>query len=307
MPRALLTVVCLWLLGGSPSLGQVKLEQKYLPNTQAVTNESFELTAKVQIAGQNVDIAASSRQTQRAEFMPPADNLVPIKLTITAAALSTSANGQNYSFDSALAPPPKSDNPEFNNEVETLRALIDNPLTYQIGGDGHVNRVDGAQAIISKAPAEAVKGLEARLAEQRLKDDFEQQVRLVPDTPVQAGDSWKRTEQIPIQGGSTLAIDRSYEFVGTITKDGRQVEHIKITDEVVRLMLGNNDIGLTLKEADLKVNSTDGAMYFDRELGAIVERSVSTRVSGKVTLLANGSDLPLDLDLKFTTSSIRQK
>lgn len=308
MSRAILAGLCVWALGSSNLLlAQVKLEQKYAPNTQAATNETFQLNAKVKVADQNVEIAANSRLAYLAEFPPPADNLVPIKVTVTAAALSTTAAGQSYMYDSALAAPPKSDNPEFDQQVEVLQALINHPLTYQLAADGKVARVEGAQAIISQAPADATKALQERLAEQRLKDEFEQQVRLLPDTPVKSGDIWQRIEQIPIQGGTTLAIDRTYEYVGTVSQNGQQVDRIKVTDTAVRIMLGNNDIGLTLKEADLKVASSEGTMYFNRELGAIVERAVTTRVTGKVTLLANGNDLPIDLDITFTQSRLRQK
>src|SRR5262249_12314930 len=150
------------------------------------------------------------------------------------------------------------------------------PLTYQIGGDGRVARVEGIQATINKAPAEAIKGLEEQLNEQRLKDEFEIQMRMLPDTPVQVGDTWQRVESIPIAGGTTMAIDRVDEYLGTVNRGGRDLDQVKVTDKTVRLTLGQNDIGLTLKDSDLKVESSEGTLLFDRELGAVLERNVTT-------------------------------
>ena len=99
--------------------------------------------------------------------------------------------------------------------------------------DGKVARVDGIQAVVSKAPAEAVKGLEAQLQEQRLKDEFEAQIRLVPDTSVKAGDSWKRwpngyaprsTNSAACGGegqGQSVNADRPEELTPPVQRTGR--------------------------------------------------------------------------------------
>lgn len=266
MMRHLLFASCAWALCGSGmAQAQVKLEWKFAPNTHVTTVDVLNLTAKVQINGQNVEIGGDTRMTRKHEFLVPAESLSPVKISLAAAAVSARADGQNFTFDSAI-PAAKSGNPEFDKEVETLQALIGNALTYQLAADGKVSRVEGIQAAISKAPAEAAKGLEEQLQEQRLKDQFEQQIRLVPDTPVNVGDTWKRLEQVPVQGGSTLAVDREYKYVGPVIKDGRSVDHIGVKDESVTIVLGQNNIGLTLKESALKIDTSEGTMYFDREL-----------------------------------------
>src|SRR5262245_57416617 len=110
-----------WVCAGSPAWAQVKLEHKYLPNTKAKTLESFNLKVKAQINGQDVELTGDSRMTTLSELLPPADNLNPVRVTLEAAAVGSGANGQNYMFDSALPDRTKSDNPEFEKEVETVK------------------------------------------------------------------------------------------------------------------------------------------------------------------------------------------
>lgn len=129
---------------------------------------------------------------------------------------------------------------------------------------------------------------------------FEQQAGAFPDTPVNKGDTWKRTEDWHIEGGQTLSFDRTYEYVGTEDKDGRPVDKIKVTDEAVRYQLGSNTVNLSVKESDLKIESSEGTLLFDRELGAILERTITSRITGKLTFLLGGQELPAELDLKIT-------
>ena len=52
-----------------------------------------------------------------------------------------------------------------------------------------------------------------------------------------------------------------------------------------------------MTKSDLKVESSDGQLLFDREAGAMIERSDKTRIKGDMTLNVNGNDIPITLDL----------
>ncbi|MGE0610584.1 MAG: DUF6263 family protein [Pirellulales bacterium] len=307
MIRILGTVLVAWCVcGGQAVWAQVKLANKFTPNTKSRSVENTSTQQTLTIAGMNVETSSDSKITAQTEFLTPADKLAPVKITIQAITLNANINGQALTFDSAR-PNEKAGNPAFEPALAAMRAMLDAELTYQVGADGKVARIDGIQAIISKAPADTAKALEERLNEDRLKNEFNQQAQTLPDTPVNVGDTWKRTTEMPLDGGQKLTFDRVYEYAGTIEEDGRKLDQIKIKDEAVRYAIGPNAANLAAKDSELKIESSEGTMLFDRELGATLERKLVSHITGKLTLQINGMDLPAELDLKITKTGERLK
>jgi hypothetical protein len=56
-------------------------------------------------------------------------------------------------------------------------------------------------------------------------------------------------------------------------------------------------------KSDLKIDSGDGTILFDREVGAIVSAKGKTRIKGSMTFDAGGQELPGDLDLTIETDT----
>ena len=63
------------------------------------------------------------------------------------------------------------------------------------------------------------------------------------------------------------------------------------------------DSNLPLKpiKSDLKPESSDGTILFDREGGHVVSSTDKVRIKGDITFSANGQELPSTLDLNIET------
>ena len=58
-----------------------------------------------------------------------------------------------------------------------------------------------------------------------------------------------------------------------------------------------------MTKSDLKVESSEGTILFDREAGRVVESRGKLHVKGSMTLSAGGQELPGELDITMETTS----
>ena len=81
-----------------------------------------------------------------------------------------------------------------------------------------VRSIEGTEKLVEVAErltdSIAREELERAIGADRLKTKFEQTLRILPDVPAHAGESWERTEMLEING-KTFTIRKKYEYVGT--------------------------------------------------------------------------------------------
>ena len=58
------------------------------------------------------------------------------------------------------------------------------------------------------------------------------------------------------------------------------------------------------KDSQRKVKESKGVVLFDRQLGRIEESKESFRIARGITFVANGQELPSELDLKMQTEVV---
>lgn len=63
---------------------------------------------------------------------------------------------------------------------------------------------------------------------------------------------------------------------------------------------------LKVIKSDLKVEASDGTMFFDREAGCVVESKGKTQIKGSMTFSINDMELPGELDLTIETKDEKQ-
>ena len=63
----------------------------------------------------------------------------------------------------------------------------------------------------------------------------------------------------------------------------------------------NAQTPLKVTKSDLKVESSDGTILFDREAGCVVEAKGKIQVKGDLTMMIQGMELPGTLDLNMET------
>jgi len=69
------------------------------------------------------------------------------------------------------------------------------------------------------------------------------------------------------------------------------------------LLAPNPALPLTVTKSDLKVDSSEGTLLFDREAGNVVKNDIKATISGSMTLSIGGQALPADLKLSLTRST----
>jgi len=173
-----------------------------------------------------------------------------------------------------------------------------------VNADGKVTAVSGAKELIRQAPQDAAKLLETEYSDEQLIANYQQELDVLPSQAVKQGDTWNRTETMQLGSGQTLTFEMRYEYLGQVDQGSKKLDKIGAAAETVRYALVPNPmLPVTLKNSDLKVDSSEGEVLFDRELGRVVSRESKTQISGDLSLAIGANDLAGELDLKMERRS----
>ena len=75
--------------------------------------------------------------------------------------------------------------------------------------------------------------IRGQLESDKLKTEFEQAHRNLPDVLARPGEPWERTETLEVGGGQTLSFRKKYEYAGTEKKGDKTLD--KITSKVIEV------------------------------------------------------------------------
>jgi hypothetical protein len=143
---------------------------------------------------------------------------------------------------------------------------------------------------------------------QRLIREYKQAHGFLPDGPVKKGDRWERTEVQSIGAGQSLTYHTYYEYQGTAEKNGKTVDKFGVFhNTVVYAIDPTGPLPLKVVNSDLKIESSMGTIYYDRQMGIAVESGGITRIAGPMTFEVNGMQLPGKLDLTLDTFTTRTR
>jgi hypothetical protein len=92
--------------------------------------------------------------------------------------------------------------------------------------------------------------------------------------------------------------------LGQVDQGSKKLDKIGAKAETVRYALVPNPmLPVTIKNSDLKVDSSEGEILFDRELGRVISRESNTQISGDLSLAVGTNDLAGELSLKMERRS----
>jgi hypothetical protein len=302
-------VVCTW--AASPAPAQVKLEYKFTEGAATTSKVDIKIHQVLTINGMDVETDSEQSAVSGTSIgMRSADGALPITNTIDSLRVHLSIPGAVIDYDTA-DPNAKVENAQFAFLPDVMKALAGSSYTIVLDPKNQVKAVEGTEKIAERAKdldpmaADALKG---RLSVDRIKRDFEEEHGNLPTVLAREGEPWERTEVDDIGGGQTLTFRRRYEYQGTTEKDGRTLDKIAVKAlEVTYKMDENAQSAAKVTKSDLKIDSSDGSMLFDREAGRVVERKEVTRIKGDMTLKVGEMELPSKLDLTFDTAVTREK
>jgi hypothetical protein len=289
--------------------GQVKLEYKVPEGTTRQSKTTAKTHQVMTINGMDIETDGEEEGVARSAIgARKADGTIPIEITLDSVKTKIAIAGNEFSIDSADKDA-KIDNPQLAFLVDVFKALRGSSYTVVLDSKNNVKFVEGTEKNLQKVadlPPMAAAALKGRFDVERIKSEYDQSHANLPDGLVREGEPWERTESSSIGGGQTLTFKRRYEYKGTVQKDGKTLDKIAVKAlDVTYKQDANADLPAKVTKSDLKVDSSEGTILFDREAGMIVERADKTRIKGDMTMdiTAANMEFPVKLDLTLDSKT----
>jgi Family of unknown function (DUF6263) len=299
--------VGLLLTAATPTArAQVKLEYKY-PEGETLTYKTTSKTNQIMTIG-GMEITTDVEQTIVTSQVigQRAGDSLPVRQKIDSLRTEMSLpGGAQITYDSKQ-PDAKIDNPQLEFLADVFKLVGEMDYTLVLDTMNKVKAVEGAEKLQEKAEKlnPLVKdAMRTRLAADKLKAEYEQSHDNLPGVLARPGEPWERTATID-GGGQEMVVRKKYEYSGTETKGGKTLD--KITVKTLELKFKDNPNSQApskVTKSDLKVDSSDGTILFDREAGRIVESQDKMRVKGTMTLTVGEMELPGELDLSIESTT----
>jgi hypothetical protein len=234
-----------------------------------------------------------------------ADGTVAIEVIIQSVKAKFSIAGMEFALDSDDKDA-KIELPQLAFLGDVFKALKGASYTVVLDAKDNVKFVEGTEKNLAKTnnlPEQAVAALKSRFDADRIKKAFEQTYGTFPDGLVREGEPWERTETSDGDGQS-LTFKKRYEYKGTVKKGDKTLDKIDIKAlDVTYKMDPNPQSPAKVTKSDLKVESSEGTLLFDREAGTLVERHEKIRMTGDMTVVIQEKEYPTKLDLTIDSSS----
>jgi hypothetical protein len=301
---AFLGVACLALVWTQAVQAQVKLEHKY-PEGEKLTYKTTSKTHQtLTLMGMEIETTDDrSMMVSRTTGKRRGDSTLPVERKVESLRAELSLpGGVTLKYDTT-DPNAKIDNPglAFLGDIFKLAGEV----VYTIVLDDHnkVKAIEGTEKLqekTEKLDPQARDLIRSTFESDKLKKSFEQESQILPDVLARQGEPWERTQVVEIGGGQTLTFRKKYEYLGTEKKGDKTLD--KIGNKVLEVKYNiDADSNLPLKavKSNLKADSSEGVILFDREAGHVVSSRDKVRIKGDMTFSANGMDLPATLDLSI--------
>jgi hypothetical protein len=190
--------------------------------------------------------------------------------------------------------------------IEVLKLSSEVGYTVVLNDKNRVKGIEGTEKVLEKAEKlsmPARDAIKARFEPEKLKREFEQSHQYLPDILARPGEPWERTQLQEAGPGLTISFRKKYEYVGTEKKGDKTLD--KITAKVIEVKFAqdpNSKAPLKVLKSELKVDSTDETILFDRAAGCTVSARSRVRLKGEITFSGGGMELPGAIDLTFSSN-----
>ncbi|MBS0202127.1 MAG: hypothetical protein JSS49_04445 [Planctomycetes bacterium] len=298
------SLALLLALACGPAFAQVQLDLKY----PAGSTSKVETTAKTHqiltLAGMDIETKSNTFTTTIRKVGQPDENgLVSIEEKIDVLQTEVDLPGGNkLQFDSAN-PDTKADNPLLEPIMERLRVSFKTPVTVVVDSMNKIKEVKFPPGLADSVDASNKSLFDA----DKRKKAAEQGRGFLPTGAVKPGDSWEQSVDADIGSGQTLAFLLKYTYEGTVEQDGQQFDKITGKALTVNYSVDPANPAFQSPKSDLKITESNETILFDRQLGAVQQRTKKMRIEGTLTLVINGMELPGKLDLNTEENTKRQK
>lgn len=272
------------------------LQWRVAPGSNRTTTQVTQMTQVLDANGLEVKTGASQTMvTSAVAGQPTPDGRIPLRHQVESLAAKIELPFDlRADFDSQKELKPTGTN--VDPVLHALKAYSSANWTTLLDRKMKAVAVEGNEQFLAQLSEETQQGLNSQLSDEALKRSHNQLIDSLPVKPVAVGDTWTRKQFADFDLGQIMEFEKRYRYEGVAKFQGRPFD--KISQEVtsVTVQLGENPLELKLKESDLKVNASEGTIYFDRRTGWIHYAEEETKISGQ---------LSFELRDKVTHSKVR--
>jgi hypothetical protein len=190
--------------------------------------------------------------------------------------------------------------PGFGDFADKLKGAV---LTATFDDGMNVTKVEGYQKLADKLGGDdpmTKQIMQMVISDSTVKAMFGQVFVPLPSKPVKAGDTWTRTDKLPLSGLGDLTSKSKF----TLDSIDNGMAKIKTTGDVTFVPGKGDAKGLPIKitKADLKTDRFVGTLTFDTKLGRLKESKQEMTISGSFTISAGGQEIEAGIKQKSTTT-----
>ncbi len=298
-PWAVIAMAAVAMVSSPAAQAQVKLQYKY-PEGQKLTYKTTEtMSQELKLAGQAFETEEKKTFSMSWTFgKKREDSAQPIQGKIEAFAVDASLpGGVTISYDSN-GPKSKIAQPQLAYLEDVYNHICHLEYTVVLDTQNKVKSMEGREKILEqteKFNEEAKRTI--REAVDSLKSEFEESHGNLPDEMVRPGQSWEKTDTFVLGNGQSFTFRKKYEYAGTEKRGDRTLDKINVkTTDVKYVMDPKSASPLKVIKSELKIESGDGIILFDREAGCVVVSKGKTEVKGPMTFQTGGQEIPGELD-----------
>jgi len=301
-------VACLVLSWSETAQAQVKLQYKY-PEGKKLSYKRSDKTRQI-LTLMGMEIESEDEKTVFLSLTVGkrrGDSNIPVEEKVESLHAELSLpGGVNVKYDSK-DPNAKIDNPGLAFLGEIYKLASETVFTVVLDDQNKVKAIEGAEKLLEKVDKldpQARDLIRSRFESDKIKREFEQEHQNLPDVLARTGEPWERTETHDVGGGQTLTFKKKFEYLGTEKKGNKTLD--KISGKVIEVKYSQDPDSkspLKVVKSDLKVDSSDETILFDREEGCVVNAKSKIRIKGDMTFSGGGMDLPGGLDLTIEANT----
>jgi hypothetical protein len=181
------------------------------------------------------------------------------------------------SFDSA-----QSSEQDTNNPIApVLRLMVGARLQYFTDAGGKVQKIEGVDELMNRIATTTKPQQQAMFKQMFSEDTLKQYISsgdIMPNRTVNIGESWSVKKDISSAIG-VLTVDMTYTFKNWEQHGDRKCAHIEMTGDISTKSISNASGAVV----EIEKGKISGDVWFDPELGMLVEVNNNQKMTMKVT------------------------
>ena len=185
-----------------------------------------------------------------------------------------------------------------------MDALKGATFKLTLNSKGEVTKIEGYDEFVKKLSADnelAGKMLKSFMSEDTIKATAAENFAFLPPKPVAKGDTWKRSQAIPLGPLGNLKGETNYTYKGP-GKDGEEISFDQ-TLEYAPPKVSDDSLPFKITKGEMKADKASGSLTFDASKGRLVRTEQSTKMKGSLTFEVAGNSTTLTLEMTQTAKS----